>query len=52
MQESCTSELKLAGNNSHVGRNIGLGIIGLLLLVAGWGIGFFDGRRRTVLCRV
>jgi hypothetical protein len=27
-QESSTSELKLAGNDPHVGRNIGLGISG------------------------
>jgi len=35
LQESSTSELKPAGNNSDVGRSIGLGIIELLLVVAG-----------------
>ncbi len=47
-QEGSTSGLKLAGNQSHVGRNIGLGVGGLLLLLAGLAVGFFGGRRRKV----
>jgi len=45
-QEGSTSGVKLAGNQSHVARNIGLGVGGLLLLVVGLGLGFLDGRRR------
>jgi X-X-X-Leu-X-X-Gly heptad repeat protein len=47
-QEGSTSGLKLAGNQSHVGRNIGLGVGGVLLLLAGLAVGFLGGRRRKV----
>jgi len=45
-QDGSTTGVKLAGNESHVARNIGLGVGGLLLLVVGLGLGFLDGRRR------
>ncbi len=45
-QDGSTSGVKLAGSQSHVARNIGLGVGGLLLLVVGLGLGFLDGRRR------
>ena len=46
-QEGGTTKLALAGNSSdsHVARNVGLGVAGLLLLMAGLAGGFIRGRK-------
>ncbi len=46
-QEGGASKLALAGNSSdsHVARNVGLGVAGLLLLLAGLAGGFVRGRK-------